>query len=148
MLNPSAVYAPGSSGSANPTDPSGAVQVGPVAVPDIPVTGPISLAGWRLTLPIDRSGALTGKAQQLQTAVAEVVARQRDVGIDIVNDGEFGHAMASSYDYGPWWTYAWPRFSGLELEEHPLWGALPPQTRPQEHADGEVVLASFAERRD
>jgi 5-methyltetrahydropteroyltriglutamate--homocysteine methyltransferase len=86
--------------------------------------------------------------QQLHAAVADIVARQKLVGIDIVNDGEFGHAMASSYDYGPWWTYAWPRFDGLELEEHPLWGALPPPSRPQEGGDGEVVLASFAERRD
>ena len=88
-------------------------------------------------------------AEQLRAAVAEVVARQRQAGIDLVNDGEFGHAMASAYDYGPWWTYAWPRFGGLELEEHPLWGALPPQTRPAAGADAdEIALASFAERRD
>ena len=86
--------------------------------------------------------------EQLRAAVADVVARQKRAGIDLVNDGEFGHAMASSYDYGSWWTYAWPRFGGLEMEEHPLWGALPPQTRSQGNGDQQVMLASFAERRD
>jgi 5-methyltetrahydropteroyltriglutamate--homocysteine methyltransferase len=30
---------------------------------------------------------------RLRAAVADVVARQRDTGIDLVNDGEFGHSM-------------------------------------------------------
>jgi len=30
---------------------------------------------------------------RLRSAVADVVARQRDTGIDLVNDGEFGHSM-------------------------------------------------------
>jgi 5-methyltetrahydropteroyltriglutamate--homocysteine methyltransferase len=30
---------------------------------------------------------------RLRTAVADVVARQRDTGIDVVNDGEYGHSM-------------------------------------------------------
>jgi 5-methyltetrahydropteroyltriglutamate--homocysteine methyltransferase len=29
---------------------------------------------------------------KLRAAVADVVARQRDTGIDLVNDGEFGHS--------------------------------------------------------
>jgi 5-methyltetrahydropteroyltriglutamate--homocysteine methyltransferase len=32
----------------------------------------------------------------LSTAVTDVVARQRDTGIDLVNDGEFGHSMGMS----------------------------------------------------
>jgi 5-methyltetrahydropteroyltriglutamate--homocysteine methyltransferase len=28
-----------------------------------------------------------------RAAVADVIARQRDTGIDLVNDGEFGHSM-------------------------------------------------------
>jgi 5-methyltetrahydropteroyltriglutamate--homocysteine methyltransferase len=85
--------------------------------------------------------------QQLQAAVAEVVARQRQAGIDLVNDGEFGHSMASDYDYGPWWTYAWPRLNGLELVEPSSWGALPPQRRT-DTSSGQIALASFTERRD
>jgi 5-methyltetrahydropteroyltriglutamate--homocysteine methyltransferase len=30
---------------------------------------------------------------KLRGAVADVVARQRDIGIDLVNDGEYGHSM-------------------------------------------------------
>jgi 5-methyltetrahydropteroyltriglutamate--homocysteine methyltransferase len=33
---------------------------------------------------------------RLRAAVADVVARQRDAGIDLVNDGEFGHSMGMS----------------------------------------------------
>lgn len=33
-----------------------------------PMTGPIPLDGWRLTLPVDSGGALSGRAEQLGTA--------------------------------------------------------------------------------
>jgi 5-methyltetrahydropteroyltriglutamate--homocysteine methyltransferase len=81
--------------------------------------------------------------QQLGRAVADVVARQRKVGIDIVNDGEYGHSMGERYDYGAWWSYVFPRLGGLELTDVALLSA--PQARPK---PGEVALASFAERRD
>jgi hypothetical protein len=29
--------------------------------------------------------------------VADVLARQRETGIDLVNDGEFGHSMGMKY---------------------------------------------------
>jgi 5-methyltetrahydropteroyltriglutamate--homocysteine methyltransferase len=81
--------------------------------------------------------------QQLGRAVADVVARQRKIGIDIVNDGEYGHSMGERYDYGAWWSYVFPRLGGLELTDVALLSA--PQARPK---PGEVALASFAERRD
>jgi len=84
--------------------------------------------------------------EELRDAVAAVVERQRVAGIDIVNDGEYGHAINSAYDYGPWWTYAWPRLGGLELQDIPLWGVVPAQTRPPE--PGQLTLASFGDRRD
>ena len=64
-----------------------------------------------------RGGAATrpATAQELRAAVAAVVTRQREAGIDIVNDGEFGHGMGQRYDYGPWWTYVFQRLGGLEL---------------------------------
>ena len=34
---------------------------------------------------------------QLRAAVADVVARQRETGIDLVNDGEYGHSMGMKY---------------------------------------------------
>ncbi|HEX3834026.1 MAG TPA: cobalamin-independent methionine synthase II family protein [Solirubrobacteraceae bacterium] len=81
--------------------------------------------------------------QQLGAAVTDVVTRQRELGIDIVNDGEYGHAMGEPYDYGAWWSYIFPRLGGLELDDVPLLSA--PQARPK---PGEVALASFEERRD
>jgi 5-methyltetrahydropteroyltriglutamate--homocysteine methyltransferase len=81
--------------------------------------------------------------QQLGRAVTDVVARQRKIGIDIVNDGEYGHSMGERYDYGAWWSYVFPRLGGLELTDVALLSA--PQARPK---PGEVALASFDERRD
>ena len=92
------------------------------------------------------SGEKTDEAayeEQLGTAVDDVVARQKELGIDIVNDGEYGHSMGERYDYGAWWSYVFPRLGGLELDEVALLEA--PQARPK---PGEVALASFAERRD
>ena len=45
----------------------------------------------------------------LRAAVAEVVRRQRDLGIDIPGDGEFGKPMAQRVQYGSWWRYSWQR---------------------------------------
>jgi len=86
-----------------------------------------------------------GYQQELRTAVIDLVARQKECGIDLINDGEFGHSMGHDYDYGPWWTYIFQRLSGLELVEEALW--MLPQTRETPEA-GEVVLAKFSERRD
>jgi len=80
---------------------------------------------------------------QLAAAVAGVVARQREIGIDLVNDGEYGHALGQRYDYGGWWTYVFERLAGLELVEVAMFDV--PQAKPK---PGEVALASFNERRD
>ncbi len=42
-------------------------------------------------------------------AVADVVRKQRELGIDIPDDGEFGKPMAANFDYGAWWNYAFAR---------------------------------------
>src|SRR5690242_8888017 len=54
-----------------------------------------------------------GHAATLASAVASVVRRQRDTGIDIVNDGEFGKPASQTYDYAPWWNYAFERLDGF-----------------------------------
>jgi 5-methyltetrahydropteroyltriglutamate--homocysteine methyltransferase len=80
---------------------------------------------------------------KLRAAVAGVVARQRDTGVDLVNDGEFGHSMGQRYDYGSWWTYVFQRLANIELTDTSI-GEIPqPKAKP-----GEITLASFAERRD
>jgi 5-methyltetrahydropteroyltriglutamate--homocysteine methyltransferase len=84
-----------------------------------------------------------GYQERLSQAVVDVVARQRELGIDLVNDGEYGHSMGHRYDYGPWWTYVFQRLGGLELVTE---GVLDIKQAPPK--PGEVALASFSERRD
>jgi 5-methyltetrahydropteroyltriglutamate--homocysteine methyltransferase len=93
-----------------------------------------------------QQGEFTDEAayrEALGAAVADVVRRQREVGIDLVNDGEYGHSMGNRYDYGPWWTYVFQRLGGLELVDAAL--VATPQAPAQ---PGEIQLATFPERRD
>ncbi len=78
----------------------------------------------------------------VQESVDQVVARQHEIGLDIVNDGEYGHAMSASVDYGAWWTYSFGRFSGLEV----LDAATVTEVVPA--AGAPVELAPFSQRRD
>jgi 5-methyltetrahydropteroyltriglutamate--homocysteine methyltransferase len=80
---------------------------------------------------------------ELRAAVAGVVARQRQIGIDLVNDGEYGHSMGQRYDYGSWWTYVFQRLGGIELTGISIAEMPQPKAKP-----GEITLASFGERRD
>ncbi|MGO3796987.1 MAG: cobalamin-independent methionine synthase II family protein [Pauljensenia sp.] len=81
-------------------------------------------------------------AQVLQASVDEVVRREHEIGLDVVNDGEYGHIMTETVDYGAWWFYSFSRFGGLELTEDSRFGMAPPA------AGGRIQLAPFAERRD
>jgi 5-methyltetrahydropteroyltriglutamate--homocysteine methyltransferase len=81
--------------------------------------------------------------QTLRSAVAEVVRHQRDIGIDIPGDGEFGKPMAQRVQYGSWWRYSWQRLGGLEFT-----GPSPFDTEPRRSRPGQVVLTSFGDRRD
>ncbi|HYP74015.1 MAG TPA: cobalamin-independent methionine synthase II family protein [Microbacterium sp.] len=76
-------------------------------------------------------------------AVAEVVSRQRDAGITLVGDGEFGKAMTSAVDYGAWWGYSFQRVGGLSLTEVNAFNEPPVRSEP-----GHVRLTSFLDRRD
>ncbi len=53
------------------------------------------------------AGARAGYERSLAAAVAGVVARQREAGLDVVNDGEFGKSSWSAYVLG--------RISGFEI---------------------------------
>jgi 5-methyltetrahydropteroyltriglutamate--homocysteine methyltransferase len=76
----------------------------------------------------------------LQDNVDKVVARQHNLGIDIINDGEYGHLSDNAVDFGAWWTYIFPRLAGLELteEQEPVVRSTP----------GNIQLTSFPDRRD
>jgi 5-methyltetrahydropteroyltriglutamate--homocysteine methyltransferase len=81
--------------------------------------------------------------QTLSDAVAEVVRRQRDAGIDIPGDGEFGKPMGQRVQYGSWWRYSWQRLDGLAIV-----GATDYDMTPRRSSPGHVVLTTFADRRD
>jgi len=78
----------------------------------------------------------------LTAAVSDVVAKQREIGVDIPNDGEFGKPMGQTYDYGVWWNYAYERLDGF----------VPPETVPvSEHKKSSVAdlaLSAVKDRRD
>ena len=48
-------------------------------------------------------------AEALTRSVAEVVRRQAECGIDVVNDGEV--------DFGAWWSYVYDRLARFELRQ-------------------------------
>src|SRR5258708_21889424 len=81
-------------------------------------------------------------AQVLAAAVSDVVRKQRELSIDIPDDGEFGKPVAGSYDYGAWWNYAFARLSGFSPAGA---GA---QSGHQKSSDADPALTSFANRRD
>jgi 5-methyltetrahydropteroyltriglutamate--homocysteine methyltransferase len=80
---------------------------------------------------------------RLRASVADVVRRQREAGIDVPGDGEFGKAMGHRVNYRAWWSYSFQRLGGLELGTAGLYDMPARRSRP-----GEVVLTSFADRRD
>ncbi|MEJ3744434.1 cobalamin-independent methionine synthase II family protein [Actinomycetes bacterium KLBMP 9797] len=82
--------------------------------------------------------------ERLRDAVTGVVRRQREIGVDVPNDGEYGHTMGATVDYGAWWTYVFPRLGGLELADaKQLWKMPPQRSEP-----GRIVLTTFPDRRD
>ncbi len=54
---------------------------------------------------------------RLKSSVAEIVKRQEELGIDIVNDGEFGKAMRGATDIGAWWSYIYQRLAGFQIRK-------------------------------
>ena len=76
----------------------------------------------------------------LQSCVTGVVARQKEAGVDIPNDGEFGKSMGQRVNYRAWLSYSFNRLSGLEILDKPV----PP--RPSGPHD--LVLQGLVKRRD
>jgi 5-methyltetrahydropteroyltriglutamate--homocysteine methyltransferase len=88
-------------------------------------------------------GDEAGFQETLRAAVADAVRRQRDLGIDVPNDGEFGKAMSQRVNYGSWWRYSWQRLGGIAPGGLSLYEMTPRRSRP-----GAIVLTSFGDRRD
>jgi 5-methyltetrahydropteroyltriglutamate--homocysteine methyltransferase len=81
--------------------------------------------------------------RELSAAVTDVVAHQHEIGINLVNDGEYGHSMGQRYDFGSWWTYVFQRLANVELTELSIAEIAQAEAKP-----GEIRLAPFGERRD
>jgi 5-methyltetrahydropteroyltriglutamate--homocysteine methyltransferase len=85
-----------------------------------------------------------GQYQELlNSAAIDVVRRQRELGIDVPGDGEYGKVMGHRVNYGAWWHYSFHRLGGLDPTGPGLYEMPPRRSQP-----GEVVLTSFADRRD
>jgi len=76
----------------------------------------------------------------LQSSVTGVVQRQKETGVDVPNDGEFGKSMGQRVNYRAWLSYSFNRLSGLEILGKPV----PP--RPSGPHD--LVLQGLVKRRD
>ena len=83
-----------------------------------------------------------GYQQRLAAAEQDVVQRQKNSGITVPGDGEYGKEMGQKINYGAWWSYSFQRLGGLRVGEFMY--RMPPQRRKQ----GEVVLTAFPDRRD
>ena len=82
-------------------------------------------------------------AERLRAAVADVVRRQRDLGVDVSGDGEFGKPMTQRVNYGSWWRYSWSRLGGLDPGGPSLY-----EMEAKRSSPGHVALTSFGDRRD
>jgi 5-methyltetrahydropteroyltriglutamate--homocysteine methyltransferase len=81
--------------------------------------------------------------EKLRAAVAQVVRRQKEIGIDVPGDGEYGKSMGRRIDYGAWMSYCYHRLGGLDLTGPDMRDLPPRRSRP-----GEIVLTGFSDRRD
>jgi 5-methyltetrahydropteroyltriglutamate--homocysteine methyltransferase len=83
--------------------------------------------------------------ERLRAAAGEVCRTQAALGIDVINDGEFGKATRGVIDYGAWSSYAWARLSGWEQGEAGPLPALANRRDRQKFAEfyGELDATSF-----
>src|SRR5262245_32925470 len=79
----------------------------------------------------------------LQSSVADIVKHQRQVGITVPNDGEFGKSMGQRVNYRAWLSYVFPRLDGIEV---PAKGA--PEPPPRKARAEELVPVDLPARRD
>ncbi len=81
--------------------------------------------------------------EQLKSAVVDVVRRQKELGVDVPGDGEYGKAMGHRVNYGAWWHYSFQRLGGLDPTGPGLYDMPARRSQPDQ-----VMLTSFADRRD
>jgi len=86
--------------------------------------------------------------QGLKEGVSEVVRKQKDAGVDLINDGELGHTMGWAYDYGSWWSYIIPRLGGVEVSDTGLWFTKLSAHTQTPMAPKDFIVGDWGERRD
>lgn len=82
--------------------------------------------------------------ETLKGAVDAVVKKQKDIGIDIINDGEYGHITSGAVDYGAWWNYSFSRLGGLTMTGEDRWA----KDEVIRSTPGHIRLTNFKDRRD
>jgi 5-methyltetrahydropteroyltriglutamate--homocysteine methyltransferase len=53
--------------------------------------------------------------REIRRSIREIVDLQVQMGLDVINDGEFGKPVRSEVDYGAWMAYVGARMSGFEM---------------------------------
>jgi 5-methyltetrahydropteroyltriglutamate--homocysteine methyltransferase len=89
-----------------------------------------------------------GYEAELKNAVADVVKRQKEAGVDLINDGELAHTMGWAYDYGSWWSYVIRRLAGVEVVDTGLWFTKLSAHTQTPMAPKDFVVGDWGERRD
>jgi 5-methyltetrahydropteroyltriglutamate--homocysteine methyltransferase len=84
----------------------------------------------------------------LKDAVAEVVRKQKEIGVDLINDGELAHTMGWAYDYGSWWSYVIRRLAGVEVTDTGLWFTKLSAHTKTPMAPKDFIVGDWGERRD
>lgn len=80
----------------------------------------------------------------LQESIDKVVAKQNDMGLSIINEGEYGHVTSGAVDYGAWWNYSFSRLGGLTMTNEDRWAA----QEPVRSEPGKIRLTNFSDRRN
>jgi 5-methyltetrahydropteroyltriglutamate--homocysteine methyltransferase len=86
--------------------------------------------------------------RELKDATIDVVRHQKEVGVDLINDGELGHTMGWAYDYGSWWSYVIRRLAGVEVLKTGLWFTTLSAHTKTPMAPKDFVVGDWGERRD
>jgi 5-methyltetrahydropteroyltriglutamate--homocysteine methyltransferase len=84
----------------------------------------------------------------LKDAVTEVVRKQKEAGVDLINDGELAHTMGWAYDYGSWWSYVIRRLAGVEVTDTGLWFTKLSAHTKTPMAPKDFIVGDWGERRD
>jgi 5-methyltetrahydropteroyltriglutamate--homocysteine methyltransferase len=85
---------------------------------------------------------------ELKNAVIDVVQKQKDAGVDLINDGELAHTMGWAYDYGSWWSYVIRRLAGVEVVDTGLWFTKLSAHTQTPMAPDDFTVGDWGERRD